>query len=275
MKALVLAAGFGTRLKPFTGTFPKPLVPVNGVPLILYTLAFLKTNGVRDVVMNLHHLGSKIPSLLGNGRDLGMRISYSREPVILGTGGGIKKVMRGVKDDLVVINGDVIADFDLKGLIAQHRRSGDVMTMALYDHPRAEKYGLISYEEERLTSLLGNPSPSPKAKSAMYASYHVVNKDATRERFKAFSPDAKFCIIRDVYIPHIVAGGRFGAYELRGFWAVCDGLDDVRAAETALARPRFALSYAKTLDAMAKKLKRRPVYQRILAARRDADGLVS
>lgn len=271
MKALILAAGFGTRLKPFTEKFPKPLVPVNGIPLILYALAFLKANGVRDVVMNLHHLGAKIPALLGNGRELGMRLSYSRELAILGTGGGVKKVMRGVKDDLLVINGDVIADFDLKALLARHRSTGDVMTMALYNHPRAEKYGLISYEGSRLTSFLGQPAPSPKAKHAMFASYHVVNKAATKERFQAFDSIAKFCVIRDVYIPQILSGSRFGAYPIKGFWTVCDSLEDVRNAEKSLSRRRPALSYAKTLETMAKKLKRRPVYSRILAARRESE----
>lgn len=255
MIALILAAGFGKRLKPFTEKFPKPLVPVNGVPLILYTLAFLKRNGVKDIVINLHHLGKEIPKLLGNGCALGLKIRYSHEPKILGTGGGIKKVLRMVKDDdVLVINGDVIVDFDLKGLVKRHKKSKNLMTFALYDHPQKKKYGLLSYEGEKLTSFLGEPKPGPKAKQAMFASYNIISKSRTRERFRALPDDAAFCIIRDVAMPELCLTRAFGAYEVKGYWTVCDNLADVAQAEANLSRPRFHLSYESELAVLMQRL---------------------
>ena len=91
MKAMILAAGLGTRLRPLTNTIPKPLLPIAGTPLIVWNLLLLKRYGFHDVVINLHHLGPMIEQAVGNGSRYGLRIIYSREPAILGTGGGLKQ----------------------------------------------------------------------------------------------------------------------------------------------------------------------------------------
>ena len=98
MKAIILAAGFGTRLRPLTNNTPKPLLPVGDRPLIQYNLMLLKKYGITEVAINLHYHGEKIRETLGDGRKLGMQIVYSEEPEILGTGGGIKKVSRFLSD---------------------------------------------------------------------------------------------------------------------------------------------------------------------------------
>ena len=91
MKAMILAAGLGTRLRPLTNTIPKPLLPIAGTPSSFGTSCFLKRHGIQDVVINLHHLGPMIEQAVGNGSKYGLRIYYSHEPVILGTGGAIKQ----------------------------------------------------------------------------------------------------------------------------------------------------------------------------------------
>src|SRR5580765_4253891 len=90
-KAMILAAGLGTRLRPLTQTTPKSLLLVNDQPLILYALRLLKKHGITEVLINLHYLGELIEKELGNGKKIGMKISYSWEPHVLGTGGGVKK----------------------------------------------------------------------------------------------------------------------------------------------------------------------------------------
>jgi len=87
MKALVLAAGYGERLRPLTETTPKPLLEVGGRPLIQYPLAMLRTAGIRDVAINLHHLGARLQQALGDGGALGLAITYAPEPILAGTGG--------------------------------------------------------------------------------------------------------------------------------------------------------------------------------------------
>jgi NDP-sugar pyrophosphorylase family protein len=107
LKAMILAAGLGTRLRPLTNTIPKPLLPVGGTPLIVWNLLLLRRHGIREVIVNLHHLGHLIRKELGDGSTWGMRISYSEEPTLLGTGGGLKQAEAFFAGEpfLVMING--------------------------------------------------------------------------------------------------------------------------------------------------------------------------
>ena len=91
MKAMILAAGRGTRLQPLTDSTPKPLLPIGGKPMIEWSLLLLRQYGIREVLINLHYLGDQIDEAIGDGSRLDLRVSYSREATILGTGGGIKQ----------------------------------------------------------------------------------------------------------------------------------------------------------------------------------------
>ena len=118
MRAMILAAGRGERLRPLTERIPKPLVPVGGEPLIVHQIRWLHRAGVRDVVVNLHHLGAAIEARLGNGSDLGVRIRYSREPELLETGGGIKKALpRLLPGPFLVLNGDIWTNYAFANLL--------------------------------------------------------------------------------------------------------------------------------------------------------------
>ena len=117
MRAMILAAGRGERLRPLTERIPKPLIPVAGEPLIVHQLRWLHRAGIRDVIINLHHLGDAIERALGTGTDLGIRIHYSREPDLLDTGGGIKKALpRLAPGPFLVLNGDIWTNYPFRGL---------------------------------------------------------------------------------------------------------------------------------------------------------------
>jgi len=117
MKAMILAAGRGSRLRPLTDTCPKPLVKVNGKPLIVYHLENLSRAGIKEVVINIHHLGEQIVDALGHGEEWDLSIRYSQEPVLLETGGGICSALPLLgKDPFVIVNGDIWTDFDFADL---------------------------------------------------------------------------------------------------------------------------------------------------------------
>ena len=114
MKAMLLAAGLGKRLRPITDTTPKPLLEVRGKSLIEHHLERLQIAGIQDVVINLHHLGDQIKTRLGDGRQFGVNIRYSFETELLETGGGIKKALPLLGDSpFLVISADTYLDFDL------------------------------------------------------------------------------------------------------------------------------------------------------------------
>jgi len=115
---MILAAGRGERLRPLTDHTPKPLIEIGGEPLIVHQLRWLSRAGVEDVVVNLHHLGAKIESRVGSGREWGVRVHYSREETLLETGGGIKKALQLLGNGrFLVVNGDVWTDFPFESLV--------------------------------------------------------------------------------------------------------------------------------------------------------------
>ena len=145
MRALVLTAGLGTRLQPLTLARAKAAAPVDGEPLARRTIAWLVSHGVRDMVLNLHHKPETITRAVGDGGDLGARVRYSWESPVLGSAGGPRHALPlldvEVERTFVLVNGDTLTDVDLPAMLAQHRQSGALVTMALIPNPRPDKYG--------------------------------------------------------------------------------------------------------------------------------------
>ena len=138
MKAMILAAGRGTRLRPLTDTRPKALAEVNGRPLLAHVLGRLVAAGVTEVIINLHHLGTQIPPFLEQHGCFGVgRVAYSEEPVLLGTGGGLKQAGWFFDDGqpFLVHNVDVLSDIDLGALWRSQRDSGALASLAVMERP--------------------------------------------------------------------------------------------------------------------------------------------
>ncbi len=141
--AMILAAGVGVRLRPFTASRAKPAVPVGGEPIIRRVIAWLAGGGVTDIVVNLHHCPETITAVVGDGSDLGTRVRYSWEqPVLLGSAGGPKLALPIIgAETFLLVNGDTLTDVDLGGLWAHHHESGARVTLALVPDRAPERYG--------------------------------------------------------------------------------------------------------------------------------------
>ncbi|WP_028471252.1 N-acetylmuramate alpha-1-phosphate uridylyltransferase MurU [Neptunomonas japonica] len=156
MKAMILAAGLGTRLRPLTLETPKPLVLVNGKALIEYHIENLSRAGFKDIVINHAWLGEKIETALGDGTRWGVNISYSAEGEPLETGGGVLKVLDRLSDDgeaFVVINGDILSDFDFSLL---QQLTPDVAHLILVDNPEHNSEGDFSCMPDGSLSMQGD-----------------------------------------------------------------------------------------------------------------------
>ena len=216
MKAMILAAGFGTRLRPLTAVTPKPLLPVAGTPMIVWNLLLLKRHGIQDVVINLHHLGAMIEQALGDGARFGMRITYSHEPVILGTGGGIKQMERWFNGEpVLVLNGDTLFELDLTALLVFHRERDAAATLVVRQDPAAARWGLVEVTDRaEVIRITGRGrSVSTPTTPRMFAGIHILHPRLLRSL-----PVGKESSIIDAYVQGIQEGERIMGYDFDGYW---------------------------------------------------------
>ena len=157
MKAMILAAGFGTRLHPLTHTVPKPMVPILNRPILEHTIHLLRTHGIQDITVNLHHLPEIIKDHFGDGKDFGVNLHWSHEPEILGTAGGIKKAQEFLDDKaFLVINSDVVTDCDLSKVIAFHKAKGSALTLVVRQGDSLEQCDPIEVDaDDRIVHMVG------------------------------------------------------------------------------------------------------------------------
>ena len=220
MKAMVLAAGLGIRLRPLTESVPKPLLPLGPYPLLVWNLLLLRRYGVEHVMINLHYLGEQIRQTLGDGSQWHMRLSYSYEPVLLGTGGGIKHVEEFFEDSpFLVLNGDTIADLDVSQLVAYHRKKEALATMALRDDPDVEHWGVVETDEDDRVLRIHGKGRTAKEDDVtpcrrMFAGVHVLDPFMLRH-----VPQAGFSSIIDAYVWWLERGAMVAGYVFSGYWS--------------------------------------------------------
>lgn len=232
-RAMVLAAGLGTRLAPITHTTPKPLVPVAGRPLLEHLLEFLRAGGIEEVVINLHHLGQRIEAHVGDGARFGLRVRYSAEDPILDTGGGIKKaepLLAG--EPFVVANGDSLLEIRLRDLIDWHRAHGGVATLALRPDPDAARYGVVELDDtDRVRRIVGlPPTAMPGTRALMFPGLHVLQPEV----FRWMDAGGVFSITRVTYPRLIEAGLPVFGWETHARWITIDTPQALAAADRLL-----------------------------------------
>ena len=152
MKAIILAAGFGTRLFPLTIDRTKPAIPFLGKPLVGYVAEYIAKFGFKDIVVNLHHRPRSVIDALGDGSDFGVKINYAlEEPDILGTAGALDNARKYLEDEtFLIINGKIISDIDISKAIETHKKSGALATMVLKENPNCEKFSEIFVENDQV-----------------------------------------------------------------------------------------------------------------------------
>lgn len=215
MKAFILGAGYGTRVLPLTESRPKPLIPVLGKPLISYAINHLKKYGIKQLVINLHHLSKSVRDALGNGKDYGVKIEYSFEPDILETGGGIKKAQKLIGNGtFIVYNCDIITDCNLTKLIDFHRRKKALATVAL--SAKYEPRTVVMDENRRIVEFRNK---SPISNKYVFCGIHVIEP-----KIFNFLPLKKISII-DVYENLLKTGRGIFGYVIKNKWQDLGSID--------------------------------------------------
>lgn len=215
MKAMILAAGFGTRLKPFTDEIPKPLLPIANRPQIEFILEMLRLSGATDVVINIHHFAGTIRSSLGDRYRDQVRISYSVETEILGTGGGLKQVEDFFDGDpFVLVNADTLLDMDLACAVRRHVERGAAATMVVREWREGAGFGRVEMDgDERIRRMLPK-EPGEGLTPVIFTGVHVLSGRI----FDYLPPGCFSCINRDGYKAMLDAGERVYGFRASGYW---------------------------------------------------------
>lgn len=216
VKAMVLAAGLGTRLEPLTHVVAKPLVPVLGIPLLRYTLSLLAGAGVREAVVNGHAHAAQIEAALREQADLGLALTFSHEPALLGTGGGLKNVERffSGEEAFLLVNGDVLFDCDLRAAVAAHRAAGAAATMVLAPWPEGAGYAAVECDAHmRVLRVAGRGAPGEARK------YHFTGVHVLGPRVLEALPAGVSDINRTAYGSLLETGARVHGHLDTGSWS--------------------------------------------------------
>jgi NDP-sugar pyrophosphorylase family protein len=218
MRAMILAAGFGTRLWPLTVDRTKPAIPVLGRPLIGHVAAYLAGAGIREVLVNLHHEGESVRRALGNGSDFGVKLTYVEEPEILGTSGALDNARPLLEDSpFVVINGKIITDIDLTAAIEAHKEADALATLVLLPNIKRERFSEVLTAGGLVTGFGGMPAATSDLDTGsplMFTGIQILSP-----RIFSYIPRGRFShSTTDVYPQAIAAGERIIGHVASGSW---------------------------------------------------------
>lgn len=202
-KAMILAAGEGTRLGPLTLETPKALLPIGGISQIGYTLLWLKSHGISDVAINLCHLGDKILASLGDGSRFGVRIQYSVEEKLLGTAGGVKRMEKFFDGTFAIVYGDILTDFNLSAMGDFHRRKKALATLALFRASKPWEVGIVEVESQgKALSFTEKPPRGTEKSDLSSGGVYIVEK-----KILDYIPNQQFCDFGYDVFPRLIELG--------------------------------------------------------------------
>jgi mannose-1-phosphate guanylyltransferase/phosphomannomutase len=228
MRAVIMAGGFGTRLRPLTTHVPKPLVPVGNVPIVEHTVRLLRRHGFTDLLVLLYFLPETITSYFGDGSRWGVRISYVTPAADLGTAGAVRFAAGERREPVLVISGDVLTDFDLAAAMAFHRGRGAEATMVLTRVESPLAYGIVIVDESgRIVRFLEKPSWGEVFSDTINTGIYLLEPDVVG----AIPAGRPYDFSKELF-PALLASGRaLYGHVAPGYWRDVGDLAEYRAAQ--------------------------------------------
>ena len=214
MRAIILSAGYGTRLWPLTEDRTKPAIPILGKPLVGYVAEYIASYGFDDIVVNLHHRPESVRAALGDGRQFGVKLHYVEEPVILGTSGALDNTREFFEHEtFLVINGKIITDIDLNAALKTHRDMSALATLVLLQNTKRERFSVVETHERRVTGFRGMPDNRCQT-PLMFTGIHILEP-----RIFDYIPRGVFSdSVTDVYPKAMANGEAIAAHVGTGTW---------------------------------------------------------
>jgi len=215
MKALILSAGYGTRLWPLTEDRTKPAIPILGKPLVGYVAEYLASFGVDEIVVNLHHRPNSVREALGDGQQFGVKLHYVEEPVILGTSGALDNAREYLADDtFIVINGKIITDINLTEALTSHQNLNALATLVLLTNSHYERFSIVETKDGCVIKFGGMPVRGGDFPPLMFTGIQILSP-----RIFEYIPRGVFShSVTDVYPRAISNGEIVAAHVAEGKW---------------------------------------------------------
>jgi mannose-1-phosphate guanylyltransferase / phosphomannomutase len=228
VKAVVMAGGEGSRLRPLTSRTPKPLVPIANRPVMHHIVALLHRSGFEQVIATVHYLADEIESYFGDGSDFGVSISYTVEDTPLGTAGAVKLAEHLLGDeDFLIISGDAMTDFDVRKLIAHHTKSQNDVTIALKRVSNPLEFGVVITDDRaNITRFLEKPSWGQVFSDTINTGIYVLRP----EIFNRMERDKVYDFSKDLFPRMLHEGKRLGGYIIEDYWVDVGNLQQYQQA---------------------------------------------
>ena len=227
MKAVVMAGGEGTRLRPLTSNQPKPMVPIVGKPCMEHILELLKVHGFEDVIVTVAFLPQAIRSYFGDGEALGLRVSYSVEESPLGTAGSVRLAADQLDETFIVISGDALCDVDLTKLVEFHRERNAAVTIGLKSVENPLEFGIVVTDDEgKIERFLEKPTWSQVFSDTINTGIYVLEPEVLRH----IPTDRPYDFSKELFPLLLEMGRPMYGYVMDGYWQDIGNLDQYREA---------------------------------------------
>ncbi len=231
LKGIVLAGGFATRLRPISYALPKLLFPICGKPMIYWSLDLLRSVGTEEVILCVNYLAETLRRQVGSEYK-GMSIKYSLETEPLGTAGPMKLASTNARIDetFIAMNGDVIAQINLREMLKQHKETKALITDALYEVKNPSRFGVVQLDSEnRIRKFVEKPKQREAPSRLVNAGIYLIEPDV----LQMIPPNQRVSLERDIF-PPLAKNGRLGGFTFSGHWFDIGNLVDFRRANFAM-----------------------------------------
>ncbi|MFH1347168.1 MAG: NDP-sugar synthase [Candidatus Margulisiibacteriota bacterium] len=224
MKALIMAAGYGTRLEPLTLAVPKPMIPVVNIPTMQHNIELLKKHGFKDIVANIHYYPEQIENYFGDGHWLGINLTYSYEEQLLGTAGGVRRMavdIADINDTFLVLSSDALTDINLKRIVSFHKKSKSLFTIALTEASDVSEFGVVIQDNEgRITGFQEKPNASEAKSNMVNAGVYVIEPEVLK-----MMPEGFYDFGKQLFPRLVEENAAIYGYPMVEYWSDVGGLE--------------------------------------------------
>lgn len=211
-KALIMAGGFGSRMKELTATIPKPMLTLQGKPILEYSIDLCKRFGIKDIAISVYHFADKIKEYFGDGTRFGVNITYVEEPEPRGTGGALRLHKDWLNEPFMMCNADELKDVNLHEMYLQHVLSDALVTIALTSVSDPSQYGVVELDGNTIKRFVEKPKPGEEPSHYINAGLYIIDPAALK-----YVPEGYTMVEKDLF-PLLATMGKLNGYKFSGQW---------------------------------------------------------